>query len=117
MEQRRSEGCEQVLAEVKALRDEVAAFRGWLAQEPAKKRFTWRRWLRRLLVAYAIVMLYLLGVGTAGLLVRRTHQAEGIVGLLCAPVDWLYVAFPSTQRPLDAYITLWCPEGADEVPQ
>ncbi len=114
MEPPRCEGCQQVLAEVKALRDEIAALRGWLAQDHASRRPSLRRWLRRLLIAYAIFMLYLLGVGPAVLLADKNEAAGDIVDVLYAPLELLCEWVPPLEPPLAAYISLWSRADAKE---
>jgi hypothetical protein len=114
MDPPRCEGCQQVLAEVKALRDEVAALRGWLAQERAARRFSLRRWLRRMFIAYVVLMLYLLSVGPAVLLAHKWRQAEAALEVLYAPVEWACRCVPLIHPPLEAYISLWRPQNDGE---
>jgi hypothetical protein len=114
MEQPRCKGCQLVLDEVKALRDEVVALRGWLAQDRGSRRLSMRRWLRRLFFVYAVFMLYLLSIGPAVLLASKTGRGEGLMEVLYAPVQWLGDYVPLLDAPLDAYISLWYPEEAKE---
>jgi hypothetical protein len=116
MDQPQCEGCQQVLGEVKALRDEVTALRGLLVQDIASRRFSWRRWFRRLFIAYAIFALYVLSCGPAAFLADKWEPASDIVDVFYLPLEMLCEVAPILEPPLSAYISLWTPAPPQQGP-
>jgi hypothetical protein len=114
MEQTPCSDCQQVLVDMKALRDEVGALRGLLTQEIARRRFSWRRLARRLFIAYAIVMLCVLSVGPAIRLAGKSETAEAVIEWLYTPLELLCVCVPPLEAPLSAYLSLWGPGQPQE---